>query len=83
MVEKRGGKYHVVHGHKRKKGSKTDKPKGTTITSFDDPQEAYAMHYAIQKGQERRKKGNPHNPEEKVHSSYLNVGKKKQKKGLY
>jgi hypothetical protein len=34
MVVKRGNTWCVVHGHPRKKGSKTDKPKGTLIKAY-------------------------------------------------
>ena len=63
-VEHRGNAYVVVHGHAQKKGSKTDKPKGTPIHSFkytpgDKASEtkarkkAYAMHSAIMHSEER------------------------------
>lgn len=47
MIEKRGNKWCVVHGHTRKKGSKTDKPKGTVIKCFSTRAEAEKMHRAI------------------------------------
>ena len=34
MVEKRGNAWCVVHGHPKKKDSKTDKPKGTIIKCY-------------------------------------------------
>lgn len=52
-VEKRGNKYCVVHGHAQKPGSKTDKPPGSIIKCFDNPEDAYKMHHAIVKSQER------------------------------
>lgn len=62
-IEKRGPKtVCVVHGHKKKKGSKRDKPKGTAIKCYteDTLAEAYkkaaAMHSAITHSQARRRK---------------------------
>lgn len=46
----------VVHGHAKKKGSKTDKPKGTAIKCFKTRKEALAMHAAIMAGKAERKK---------------------------
>lgn len=62
MVEKRGAYYCVVHGHPRKPGSKTDKPKGTiikcySIEKFGDAgakKRAMAQHAAILISQQRR-----------------------------
>ena len=34
MIEKRGNRWCVVHGHPKKKGSKTDKPKGSIIKCY-------------------------------------------------
>jgi len=34
MIVKRGNKWCVVHGHPKKKGSKTDKPEGTVIKCY-------------------------------------------------
>jgi hypothetical protein len=48
MVVKKGNKYCVVHGSPKKKGSKTDKPKGTIIKCFDTESEALKMHRAIE-----------------------------------
>jgi hypothetical protein len=47
MVEKRGDKYCVLHGHPMTPGSKTDKPIGSVIKCFDTEAEAQAMHKAI------------------------------------
>jgi len=46
-VEKIGNEWCVVHGHPKKPGSKTDKPKGTVIKCFPTKKEAEAMHRAI------------------------------------
>jgi hypothetical protein len=46
-VVKRGNKYCVVHGHPMKKGSKTDKPKGSIIHCFPTRKQAEAQHKAI------------------------------------
>jgi hypothetical protein len=46
-VVERDGKWCVIHGHPKKEGSKTDKPKGTTIKCFDSKKKALAMHAAI------------------------------------
>lgn len=52
-VAKRGNCWCVLHGHPQKKGSKTDKPKGSVIKCFCGPNDtenkrkAEAMHYAI------------------------------------
>ena len=56
MVEKHGNRWCVVHGHPKKPGSKTDKPKGTIIKCFDTKAEAEAMHTAILLSQMRSKK---------------------------
>ncbi|MEX2753977.1 MAG: hypothetical protein Q6365_001195 [Candidatus Sigynarchaeota archaeon] len=53
-VEKRGNKWCVLHGHPQKAGSETDRPAGSVIKCFNTAKEAYAMHYAIVKSEERR-----------------------------
>lgn len=55
MVKKINGQYCVVHGHPRKKGSKTDKPMGSVIKCFNNARDAFAMHYAIVMSQKRNK----------------------------
>jgi len=50
MVRKRGNKWCVLHGHPKKKGSKTDKPMGSVIKCFSTKKEAMAMHRAIMAG---------------------------------
>ena len=59
MVEKRNGKWCIVHGHTQKKGSKTDKPRGAIIHSFpgtpEGKKQAIAMHTAIYLSQQREK----------------------------
>ena len=52
-VVKRGKKWCVVHGHPKKKGSKTDKPKGSVIKCFSSRKKAMSMHYAIRMSQQR------------------------------
>jgi len=47
VVEKRGNKWCVIHGHVKKSGSKTDKPKGTIIKCFNNKSQAIAMRRAI------------------------------------
>lgn len=47
MVEKRGDKYCVLHGHAMNLESTTDKPIGAVIKCFDTKEEAEAMHKAI------------------------------------
>ena len=58
MVKKKGDRWCVVHGHPKKTGSKSDKPKGTIIKCYPfDPKvkssearakkKASAMHRAI------------------------------------
>jgi len=54
-VKKRGSKYCVVHGHAKKKGSKTDKPKGSTIACHDTKKEALAQHRAIMASKKKKK----------------------------
>lgn len=66
MVKKIGNAYCVVHGHPKKKGSKTDKPIGTVIKCFNfNPKvkgsearakaKAMAMHRAIMAKQKKKK----------------------------
>lgn len=55
MIEKRNGKYCVVHGHPKKPGSKTDKPEGSVIKCFDTLAEAEKMHKAIIISQQKQK----------------------------
>jgi hypothetical protein len=58
MIEKRGNRWCVVHGHPQKKGSARDKPKGSIIKCYSfEPgnkrseaaarAKAQAMHSAI------------------------------------
>jgi len=54
MVKKIGSNWCVVHGHPKKKGSKTDKPAGTIIKCFRTKKEAEAMHQAILISQQSR-----------------------------
>lgn len=58
MVEKRNGRWCVVHGHAQKAGSKTDKPKGSIIKCFPGTEEghkqALAMHQAIMASKAKR-----------------------------
>jgi hypothetical protein len=64
MIEKRGDYWVVIHGHAEKKGSKTDKPKGSAIHSYSIKkygnrgayEKAKAMHYAIVMSQQRESK---------------------------
>jgi len=56
MVKKRGNQWCVLHGHPKKMGSKTDKPKGSTIKCFSNKSDALAMHTAIILSQKRRGK---------------------------
>lgn len=58
MVKKRGNKYCVLHGHPKKKGSKTDRPLGSVIKCFNTEKEARAMHTAILMSQKKSKKSN-------------------------
>jgi len=57
-IEKTGPDcYSVVHGHPKKEGSKTDKPKGAIIKEFCGPgaqQKAGAMHQAITESQKAK-----------------------------
>ncbi len=57
-VEKRGNKWCVVHGHPKKPGSKTDKPKGSVIACHDTEKEAEAQHAAIKARQAQQSTGN-------------------------
>lgn len=52
-IAKRGGKWCVLHGHPKKKGSKTDKPKGATIACHNTRKEALAQHRAIMASKSR------------------------------
>lgn len=57
MIEKRGNKWCVIHGHPKKTDSKTDKPKGAIIKCFNTETEAKRMHTAIilsQKGETKK-----------------------------
>lgn len=54
MIKKVGKKWAVVHGHAKKKGSKTDKPKETVIAKFTTKKAALQMHRAIIISQKRR-----------------------------
>lgn len=47
MIEKRGSKWCVIHGHPKKVGSKVDKPKGSVIHCFTTKKAALAQHRAI------------------------------------
>jgi hypothetical protein len=47
MIIKRGNEWLVVHGHPKKKGSKTDQPKGTVIGRHKTKAAAQAQHRAI------------------------------------
>jgi hypothetical protein len=53
-VKKTNSKWAVVHGHPKKKGSKTDKPKGAVIKSFKTKAEADRMHRAIMANKAKR-----------------------------
>lgn len=53
-VVQRGSQWCVVHGHPKKAGSKTDKPKGSVIKCFASRARAMAMHTAIRLSQLRR-----------------------------
>jgi len=61
MIQKRNGKWCVVHGHEQKKGSKTDKPMGAIIHSFpgtpEGKKQAIAMHTAIMLSEQKKGKG--------------------------
>jgi hypothetical protein len=60
-VEQRGRCVCVLHGHPKKAGSKTDKPKGSIIKCYcgadmkDNWKKAEAMHYAITQSQKKRR----------------------------
>lgn len=45
----------VVHGHKKKKGSKRDKPKGAIIAKHKTKKEAQAQHVAIMLSKMRKR----------------------------
>ena len=54
---KRKGKivgYGVYHAHPKRKGSKTDKPRGTLIKAFSTKKKALAMHRAIMANKKKR-----------------------------
>jgi hypothetical protein len=44
----------VVHGHAKKKGSKTDKPKGTVIKCHPTRKKALAHHAAIMASKKKK-----------------------------
>jgi len=46
--------YGVYHAHPKRKGNKTDKPKGTLIKAFHTKKEALAMHRAIMISKKKR-----------------------------
>ncbi len=46
-VKKIGSMFAVIHAHSKKKGSKTDKSKGSVISKFKTKKEAMAQHRAI------------------------------------
>ena len=46
-IQKRGDEWCVLHGHPKKKGSKTDKPKGAVIACHPSKKKAVAQHRAI------------------------------------
>ena len=54
-VVKRGRKWCTVHGSPRKKGSKTDKPKGSVIACFPTKKAAMRQHRAISMSKARKK----------------------------
>lgn len=54
MIKKVGKKWAVVHGHAKKKGSKTDKPMGTVMATFTTKKAALRMHRAIIISKKRR-----------------------------
>ena len=54
-VIKKDGKYCVIHGHKKKEGSKTDKPKGSVIKCHSSKEKARKQHIAILLSKLRRK----------------------------
>jgi len=56
MVVKHGQHWAVIHAHAKKKGSKTDKPKGSVIKEFSTKKQALAMHRAIILSKKRRGK---------------------------
>jgi hypothetical protein len=47
MIKKKGSQYCVVHGHDKKAGSKTDKPKGAIIKCHKTKADAVKQHTAI------------------------------------
>ena len=54
MIVKQGSKWAVIHAHKKKKGSKTDKPKGSVIATHATKAEALAQHRAIMFAKRRK-----------------------------
>ena len=56
MTVKKINGFAVVHGHKKKKGSKRDKPKGTIIARHKTKEEAIRQHQAIMASKRRRGK---------------------------
>jgi len=56
MIEKRGSKWCVIHGHPKKKGSKRDKPKGSVISCHTTKKAALAQHRAVMASKKRKKK---------------------------
>lgn len=55
-VIKKGNSFCVVHGHKKKKVSKTDKPKGSVIACHPTKEKAIKQHIAIKLSKLKRKK---------------------------
>jgi len=74
-VVKRGNQWCVVHGHPKKKGSKTDKPKGSIIKCHPTAKKAYAQHYAIMMSQKGKSK-------EVSNIDFMEFGIKGMKKGI-
>jgi hypothetical protein len=56
MIVKRGDKWCVIHAHKKKPGSKRDKPKGTAIGCHKAKKAAIDQHQAIQASKARKGK---------------------------
>ena len=48
------GEWGVFHGHPKKKGSKTDKPKGALIAKHKTKAQALAQHRAIMAGKKKK-----------------------------
>ena len=55
-IKKVKGGYATVHAHAKKKGSKTDKPKGSIIAKFPTKKQAIAQHRAIAISMNKNKK---------------------------